>query len=357
MIHRQNWLDVRAYLRYLDRVRQLAPESVIRSRAHLRHLLEWADETPLSQVAHISPTLPAYILAARSDGRTTPLSPSSIKKGLENARGFYRFARDQWPNRYRHIKLSWIEMLQPPRGSRLSSHLVVHQFYTLEDVLKIASVSVETLRQERCQVAAAMLFLSGMRADALATLPISCVDIDRREIRQFPELGVRTKNRKAAITYMLEIPELLTVVAHWDQRVRTLPRDALWYSTLTRDGMTLTSTVIPHLGRGDLIERDLHIACRLASLPYLSPHKLRHGHVVYALKQSKTMAELKAISQNVMHSSVTITDQVYGQLVDNDVRRIIGGLGNNSASFPAEKLAELLEILKALQPAGISMET
>jgi integrase len=341
----QNWLDVRIYLRYLDRVRQLAPESVIRSRAHLRHLLEWADETPLPKAAGLSPTLPAYFLAAS-------LSPSSIKKGLENARGFYRFARDQWPNRYRHIKLSWIEMLQPPRGSRLSSRLVVHQFYSLEDVLQIARVSVETLRQERCQVAAAMLFLSGMRADALASLPISCVDIDRREIRQLPELGVRTKNRKAAITYLLEIPELLNLVARWDHHVRSvLTPDCLWYSTLTRDGMTLTATSVPHLGRGDLVERDLHIACRLAGLPYLSPHKLRHGHVVYALKQSRTMEQLKAISQNVMHSSVTITDQVYGNLVNDDVRRIIGGLGNNSTNFPAEKLAELLDILKALQPA------
>lgn len=340
MIHRQNWLDVRAYLRHIDRVRQNAPETVSRSRAHLRHLLEWADETPLPHARTVNPTLPAYLVAV-------PLSPSSIKKGLETARHFFLFAHAEWPLRYGKIIPSWIEMLLPPRGARLESRLTVRQFYTLEDVLKIASVSTETLRQERGQVAAAMLFLSGMRADALASLPVSCVDLTAREIRQLPEMGVRTKNRKAAITYLLEIPELLAIVERWDRRVRTLPADALWYSTLTRDGMTLTTTTIAHVGRGDLLERDLRPICELAGVPYLSPHKLRHGHVVHALKQARNMAELKAISQNVMHASVTITDQVYGRLVDNDIRRIIGGLGSQSpVGVPADKLAELIELLK-----------
>jgi integrase len=60
---------------------------------------------------------------------------------------------------------------------------------------------------------------------------------------------------------------------------------------------------------------------------YYSAHKLRHGHAVYALKHAKTMAELKAISQNLMHSSIGITDGIYGRLVDDDVNRVITHLG------------------------------
>jgi site-specific recombinase XerD len=338
MIHRQNWLDVRSYLRYMTDVRQNAPETVARARAHLRHVLEWADATPLPGAATLSPTLPAYLVSRR-------LSPSSIKKGLEAARHYFLFAREHWHSRYRRVPSAWIPLLVPPRGARLESHLSIHQFYTLEQVRQLTAVSVETLRQARAQVAAAMLFLSGMRADAFASLPVSCVDLERREIRQLPELGVRTKNRKAALTYLLEIPDLLAVVEHWDRRVRDLPPASLWYSPLTSDGMTLLPSAIAHIGRGDLIERDLRIICGLANLPYLSPHKLRHGHVVHALKQAHNMAELKAISQNVMHASVTITDQVYGRLVSDDVRTIIGGLGHKS-QLPEGTLAEILELLK-----------
>lgn len=202
----------------------------------------------------------------------------------------------------------------------------VRQLYSLEDVLRIATVSTETLRQERGKIAVCMLFLSGMRADALASLPIACVDLDAGEIAQLPEAGVRTKNRKAAITFLLPIPELLDVVRTWDNRVRSLPPSALWYSTVSRDGMQLTATTRAFLKRYDVVERDVKTVCELAGVPYLSPHKLRHGHAVYALKKAKDMVTFKAVSQNLMHKSAVITDQVYGNLIHNDLKNIIGSL-------------------------------
>ena len=128
MINRQNYLDVRAYLKYCDQVRQNSPETLARNRAHLRHLLEWAGETPLPRSRQLAP-FPLYILTARADGNAGKLSPSSIKKGLEACRHFYTWARDQWPQRYRLIKTAWIEELQPPRGNRLESHLTEHKAY------------------------------------------------------------------------------------------------------------------------------------------------------------------------------------------------------------------------------------
>jgi integrase len=227
----------------------------------------------------------------------------------------------------------------------------VRQYYELEDVLTIARVSTETLLEERGKVAVCMGFLSGMRADALATLPIACVDIDTRTIDQLPEAGVRTKNRKAAITYLLEIPELLEVCRQWDRRVQTLPRESLWYSTLTSDGMKLKATSKAYEGRNNVIERDVRLICERAGVPYQSPHKLRHGHVVHALKQARNMAELKAISQNIMHASVVITDQVYGKLVNNNVRDVISNLGAQTqplqkGALDKDEIMQLIERLK-----------
>lgn len=347
MIHRQNWLDIRAYLHHIERVRQNDPETTKRARSHLRHLLEWSDETPFSQARSLDPSFPVYLLTARADGREKPLAPASVIRCLANARQFFRFARVEWPLRYKSLSDGWIDFLQPPRQARRDFRLSPHQFYSLEEVRRIAAVSTETLREERGKVAVCMLFLSGMRADALASLPISCVDIGERQVRQLPEYGVRTKNRKAAITYLLEIPELLAVVNTWDRRVRALPDSALWYATLTNDGMSLKPTTIAFEGRNSVIEEDVRLICARAGVTYLSPHKLRHGHVVYALKRAGSMAELKAISQNVMHSSVTITDGIYGNLVGDDVRNIIARLGNSKTGGSLEdKLDELLELLK-----------
>ena len=353
MIHRQNWLDVRHYLHYIERVRQNDPETVKRIRAHLRHLLEWADDTPLPKSRHVDPTFPAYLNlnTARADGQDKPLSPASIIKGLAFTRQYYAFARQEWPLRYRPISESWVATLQPSRDVRssLSVQLPVEQLYTIEDVRKIAAVSTATLHEERAKVAVCLLFLSGMRADALASLPISCVHLATRSIDQFPLLGVRTKGRKAAITYLLEIPELLAVVAAWDARVRALPPSALWYSPLTSDGMQFKPTTQAYIGRNGTIERDVRLICERAGVDYLSPHKLRHGHVVYALRQARDMEDLKAISQNVMHSSVTITDGRYGNLLRSDVRNVITTLGTKQ-----NEQADLLRLLEELKQRLLS---
>jgi integrase len=82
-----------------------------------------------------------------------------------------------------------------------------------------------------------------------------------------------------------------------------------------------------------------------AGLPYHSPHKFRHGHVVYALKNAKDISALKAVSQNSMHANLSIIDGVYGILLETDVREQIAALGQNilkQHSFDIDLLANLV---------------
>jgi integrase len=110
--------------------------------------------------------------------------------------------------------------------------------------------------------------------------------------------------------------------------------------------MSFAPTIEAALRRYDVIEEDVRLICRRAGVDYQSPHKLRHGHVVWGLKRARTIEELKAISQNVMHSSITITDGIYGNLVKDDVRSVISQLGKQNKSDEAE-LLRLIEMLKA----------
>ena len=168
-----------------------------------------------------------------------------------------------------------------------------------------------------------------MRIGAFVTLPLDCVDLDRLTVMQLPARGVHTKNSKAAKTYLLNIPELLQVVRDWDAEIRpVLPADAYWYAHLDHFGELTTERPKSKdrlMIRSDFREK-LAQLCALAGVPYRSPHKLRHGFAVYALKRTQTMAQMKAVSQNLMHSNMGITDGIYGRLVDDDVRSIITGL-------------------------------
>ncbi|MCJ7433616.1 MAG: hypothetical protein MUO77_09030 [Anaerolineales bacterium] len=81
-------------------------------------------------------------------------------------------------------------------------------------------------------------------------------------------------------------------------------------------------------------------------LSYHSPHKFRHGHAVYALKNAKDVPALKAVSQNLMHSNLSITDGVYGILSDLDVKDQISALGKGT--IKSENNIELINLLKQL---------
>ena len=140
---------------------------------------------------------------------------------------------------------------------------------------------------------------------------------------------------------------------HWDdlppeQQRAQFPVTALWWPLIDFEGFALLETHHVVASRTKYLRDDLRELCERADLPYLSPHKFRHGHVMWARRHARDMDDLKAISQNVMHSSVTITDGVYGNFDGADVKNIIARLGQSPAGDGIEhKLDELLGLLRA----------
>ena len=68
---------------------------------------------------------------------------------------------------------------------------------------------------------------------------------------------------------------------------------------------------------------------------------------MYALKNAKDVSALKAVSQNLMHENLTITDGVYGILSENDVRKQIAELGKvaiNSNSYNVREIKNCSKI-------------
>lgn len=63
---------------------------------------------------------------------------------------------------------------------------------------------------------------------------------------------------------------------------------------------------------------------------------------------AKDIAALKAVSQNLMHSNISITDGVYGVLSDNDVKGQIATLGNPIASTDKNDIEEIKNITRQI---------
>ena len=350
LIHRGNFQEVKAFLDYRIKVLQLDSKSIRNRWIELRHLLEWAGPTRLTEAPSIDPFFPTYLAMARNDGKSQALGATTRQRVCMGSRLFFEWAKQELPANYRPISDTWIKALRPAK-SLLQSQLQKRDAWELTDVLKIAHLSVSSLQEKRAQAAICFLYLSGMRITAFLTLPLSCVDVENRRIEQLPSKGVITKNRKAAITTLLPIPELLEIVRVWDDMVRTrLPTDSPWFAYLNAyDHLIRPEKELQDRlgGRRMACTEGMKHLCALAGVPYKLPHKLRHGHAVYGIKHARDMHELKAISQNLMHSSISITDGIYGNLTHKDIQETIAGLDRNTGPFP--DVGKLLQAMIKLQ--------
>lgn len=347
MINRSNWLDVQLFLKYRSEVDYLSRGSLRFEEALLIHLLEWTQETKLPLAPRIRPTFPEYVLVSRRDLRSKDiLSVAYSSKAIATAKRFFAWAIKHRAG-YKRLPAEWIETLKlPPLAEKPKEHQAV----SLDYVRTLANSPVKTLREERIRAASVFWFLSGIRIGAFVSLPLEAIDIKGLEVKQWPSLGVKTKFKKHATTYLLNISDLLGVVSSWDRFIRSkLNANALWFCPVDPETQQPVEGTPESIGleRHTRARKDLKDWTERLGVEYFSPHKFRHGHAVHALESALTVADLKAISINLMHSDLKITDGIYAILSNDNVKQRITTLGSSSQG--SDNLAEIVSLLSQLK--------
>jgi len=328
LINRGNWKLFKEYLRYREEVHQLEKKSVRLEETCLTHVLVWADEKSFKDISNKRPAFPVYMLSARSDGKKGQLSPAYITKVVQTAKRFLEWLSVH-KRGHKTITPHFIDTLRSPR---MDEEPKKREFVSYQEILDIASSPVKNTKQERLRASLVLLWLTGMRAGAFVTLPLSAVDLENLEINVSPSLGVRVKNRKGRTVHILNDPKLLAVVKEWDKKVRAiLPNNGLWFAHLS----PITSEIDPDItidqvgaNRYNILYEDIKSWLDEVGLPFRSPHKFRHGNAVYEVKKAKTFDKVKAISQNLGHESVVTTDSIYGVFSGDDVKDRIASLAS-----------------------------
>ena len=343
MVKRQNYFLVKEFLAYLQDEKHRSPETAGRYWSWLQHLLLWANETPFSKANTLTPSFVKYV------GRIHPtLALESQKKIIETVRAFLRWAKLYHSKEFESLPIFWVNDLTPPEVNQNNS---VIEYVTLDEAVRLATLPVDpdniALRRDRA--ATAMLFLCGARAHAFTTLPVQAVHLEDKYpyINQWPQLGVHTKKQKKATTFLLPIPELMAVVQDWDEYVRAhCPQNYPWYAPIDqRWGEQELSTQIPGLNRNHGLIRRIRLLYQAAELPYKSPHKFRHGYATYGLSHCQSMAEYQALSRNLMHANIAITDKTYAHIEERDRARLLAVLVRNPTLQPDNELRGYLEHL------------
>lgn len=327
MIYRPNYVIAKEFLSYLRDVMQVDKVSIDRYWSYLKHLLLWADEVPLEESDQIRPTFQTYV-SSRSSNGSASLAPLTMKKIFQIARRFYAWSKMEHPKDFSRLSLIWVNALRP--AARFVQEKREHEYVSFEEILRIAEMpcNPQDLVAIRDRAGAVMLYLSGMRASAFVSVPFQAVDLASREVRQWPELCVRTKNSKKATTHLLEIPQLLVVVEEWDALIRPrVPSSAAWFTPFVEKfGKVELSSDPPGACRNTGLNKRLRLLSTMAGLDYRSAHKYRHGNAVFGLQHARTMADYKAVSANLMHEDITVTDAIYAALKNDEVKQRIRAL-------------------------------
>ena len=328
MINRGNWRLYKEYLLYRHEVDQVSPKTISNEETWLRHVIVWADNKPFLKVGKIRPTFPQFLLGDRSDGKEKPLSASYIKKVISASHRFFIWISTHRSG-YKALGRTFLDTLKPPKIDQKPSE---RDYVSFEEIIEIAHTEVRTTKEKRIRAAAVFLWLSGMRVSAFASLPMEAINLKKLEIKQWPSLGVRTKNSKYGDTTLLKIPELLDIVQEWDKEIReVLPLRGLWFAPLLPStGEIDLHATVEFIGenRGRTVTQNLRSWLYENNLPYHSPHKFRHGHAFYVKKRAKSFGDLEALKENLMHSSVQITDSIYGLFNNKDIKERLHGLSN-----------------------------
>ena len=92
-----------------------------------------------------------------------------------------------------------------------------------------------------------------------------------------------------------------------------------------------------------LARKNIKAFIETSGLQYDSPHKFRHGHIHYGVARAKTIEDFKAVSMNVLHSSMEITDQFYSNLNEEELQKRISQLDEMPQKNESQDALRLFE--------------
>lgn len=333
MINRSNWLATQDFLQDMVETNPNISQKTIRLyRFYLKHFLTWAGEQAFDRALEIKrPKYPAYVASLKARRGEGKLSLEAQKKIILVAKKFLDWAWESKLPGTKKISRKHINSMTHVKIIRSGMDPV---YASLDDVIALLKFDFgDSLVIKRDIAALCFAFLSGARASAIAYAPIKAIDLQQGIFRQDASIGVRTKNGVSEVTYFLPIPELYEKVKEWDVIVRSkMPEDSPWFAVLENEwGDVRFSDTPPGENRGLALQKRFRNLYKLAGMAnrYKSPHKFRHGHAVYGLQHCDTMAKYQALSRNLMHSSLVITDKIYAVVERDERKNAIASLQSN----------------------------
>lgn len=300
-----------------------------------------------------------YIANIKAERSGEPLAKATLHATINALKAFFKWLSCQ-PGFKSRIRITDIEYLNlSDKEVRAAQAPAVKRFPTLEQIQKaVFSMPADTVVHRRDRAAVAFTIVTGMRDNALASLRLKHIDLDRELVEQDPR-EVRTKFSKNIITYFFPVgDDLKQVVFAW---VREL-RESLLYGNddpvfprkkVIQDencAFTVAGLEAACWGNAEPIRKIFREAFAGAGLDYFKPHSFRDTLVQLGKRLCRTPEEFEAWSKNLGHEHMLTTFRSYGSIDPHRQGELISSIGSDRQD--ESKLDALLEMMKGLKRAG-----
>lgn len=264
-----------------------------------------------------------------------PLAKATIHSRLMALKAFFKWLAGQ-PGYKSRIINSDADYFNPSANDvRIAKAVRQRPSPTLEQIRHaLFQMPTDTQIERRNRAVMAFTLLSGARDNAIASLSLRHVDLERRTVDQDAR-DVRTKARKSFVSVFFPVgDDIEAIVAEWIGELKNDllfgPNDPLFPSTAI--GLNDAGHFAPVGLSGKpwstaaAIRKIFKAAFEAAGLPYFNPHSFRKTLAALGERLCRTPEEFKAWSQNLGHEHVLTTFTSYGAVAHGRQAEIIGQL-------------------------------
>ncbi|PKK83704.1 MAG: hypothetical protein CVT49_07400 [candidate division Zixibacteria bacterium HGW-Zixibacteria-1] len=290
--------------------------------------------------------------------RGRPISIVTYHTYLRHLRKFFAWLAWQpgYKSKIAHDSIDYLKIKE--KEERMATQTTPRNYPSLEYAIKMAnSITINSEVDQRDRALISFTLLSGMRDEAIVTLPLDCFDENNLTINQNPRAGVRTKFSKYIFTTLFRFDEQLVEYAvEWAKYLKKKgfgSADPLFPRSKTNQGKENLSfesatEIEPIFWQGTGRIREIFKKrSDEARLPYFPPHTFRHLAVDLALKHCRTGEEIKAISQNFGHEHIATTLSSYANYGNARLTEILKSIdfSKKQATIENDKIEKIRKIL------------
>lgn len=358
----QNEKVKRKYFRWLRQAKGLSESTISAAEKAIWAFEDFTGDEDFSRFGQRKAVkFKEYLMAKKHHGQS--LSTSTIYHYLRHLKDFFAWLSGQAGYKSK-IDLDCVSYLSLERNLvREATSRRMIKIPSLAYVKELCeSVTILSEIDMRDRAIIAFLILSGMRDNAIATLPLGCYDPETHIISQDPSMGVATKFGKCFYSVLLLFDdEMVHAVDGWSRYLSNERKfcsgDPMFPRTKIEqvpDGCSFVASGVESMfwSSASPIREMLRKRSADAGLEYYKPHSFRHAAIQLALRFCRTAEDVKAVSQNFGHEHIGTTMMTYGKLRDQEVIDVVKKVDMSQASSDDSRddmLAEMEQLLNKLK--------